>query len=187
MLTRLIEHRDPGADDCRSARLQGGRGSFAEFERRAGGRLLTRQGRRGLAYERGAWGSRSQRPRRARRVWIGVRVECVRPVWPWSDGWLVADQRCLGDVRVRRRRASGAIAKPEFNILAELLHLRFQPMLGVLQFLDPAVGLPQFFLEPIDAHHQATGVVGFAWRAPRNVDGRRRLEGGNIKMSLRER
>src|SRR3984957_3849354 len=112
LLTRLIEHRNPGADDCWSARLRGGRRPFAEFERGAGGRLLTRQGRRGLAYERGAWRSRSQRPRRARRVWIGVRIECVRP--PWSDGWLVADQRCLGDVRVRRC-ASGAIAKPEFN------------------------------------------------------------------------
>jgi hypothetical protein len=60
-------------------------------------------------------------------------------------------------------------------------------MLGVLQFLDPAVGLPQFFLEPIDAHHQATGVVGFAWRAPRNVGGRRSLAVEDIKLRLSRR
>src|SRR3984957_244390 len=187
LLTRLIEHRAPGADDCWSARLRGGRRPFAEFERGAGGGLLTRQGRLGLAHERGAQRSCSQRPRRARRVWIDVGVECVRPSWPWTDGRLVGRQERCGDVRIRRWRASGAIAKPEFNILAELLHLRFQPMLGVLQFLDPAVGLPQFFLEPIDAHHKPGAIVGIACRAVWNVGGRRSLAVEDIELSLSRR
>ena len=92
----------------------------------------------------------------------------------------------FGDVRVRRR-AAGAIAEPEFNVLAELLHLRLEPALRVLQFLDPAVGLAKFFLEPVDAHHQASGVVRIAWLAARNVSGRRGLTVEDVELRLRRR
>ena len=86
-----------------------------------------------------------------------------------------------------RRRAAGAIAEPEFNVLAELLHLRLEPMLRVLQFLDPAVGLAKFFLEPIDAHHEPGGVVGIARRAVWNVSGRRRLVVEDIELRVSRR
>ena len=77
----------------------------------------------------------------------------------------------------------GAIAEPEFNVLAEFLQLRFEPMLGVLQFLDPAVGLAKFFLEPVDAHHQRGGFIRIA-RAARNVCGRLRLTVEEIELRL---
>jgi hypothetical protein len=60
-------------------------------------------------------------------------------------------------------------------------------MLGVLQFLDPAVGLPQFFLEPIDAHHKPGAIVGIACRAVWNVGGRRSLAVEDIELSLSRR
>ena len=153
LLSRLIEHRHPGADDRRSGRGRGGRRPFAEFERGARGRRL--------AHERRARRRRPQRARRAGRVRIGIWVECVRPPRPWRDARLARGQGRFGDVRLWRS-AFGALAEPEFNVLAELLQLRFEPTLRVLQFLDPAVGLPKFFLEPVDAHHQPGGVVGIS-------------------------
>ena len=156
LLTRLIEHRDPGADDRRSARLRGGRRSFAEFEGRAGGRLLTRQGRRGLAHERRARRSRSQRPRRAGRVRIGVGIECVRPSWPWSDGRLVGGQGRFGDVRAPAGAPPERSPNRNSTSWRNFCSCASSRCCGVLQFLDPAVGLAKFFLEPIDAHHQAS-------------------------------
>ena len=146
-----------------------------------------RHGRRRLAHERRARRRRSQRPRRAGRVRIGVGIERVRPSWPWSDGRLVRSQGRFGDIGVLRRRAAGAIAEPEFDILAELLHQRLEPALRVLQFLDPAVGLPKFFLEPIDAHHEAGGLVRIARRAARNVGGRWGLAVEDIELRLSRR
>ena len=78
----------------------------------------------------------------------------------------------FGDVR-RRRGALGAVAEPEFDVLAEFLQLSLEPMLGVLQFLDPAVGLPKLLLELVDAQHQlgrsrsgspGMSAGGAAWR-----------------------
>ena len=85
------------------------------------------------------------------------------------------------------RRAARAIAEPEFDILAELLHQRLEPALRVLQFLDLAVGLPKLFLKPIDAHHEAGGLVGIAWRAARNVGGRGGLAVEDIELCLSRR
>ncbi len=82
-----------------------------------------------------------------------------------------------------RRSAFGAVAEPEFNVLAELLQLRLEPTLDVLQFLDPAIGLAKFFLEPVDAHHQPGRVVGIS-RSARNVGGRRSLVVEEIELSL---
>ena len=127
-----------------------------------------------------------KRARRARRVRIGVRIERVRPPRPWSDGRLIRGQRRLGDVGVLRR-AAGAIAEPEFNVLAELLQLRLEPMLRVLQFLDPAVGPAKVFLEPVDTHDEAGGVVWIVWRAVGNVRRRRRLTVEDIELRLSRR
>jgi hypothetical protein len=145
-----------------------------------------RQGRRGLPYQRCALRSRSQGPRRAWRVRIGVGVERVRPSWPWSDGRLVGGQGRFSNIRIWRR-AAGAIAEPKFNILAELLHQRFEPALRVLQLLDPAVGLTKFFLEPVDAHHQPGAIIGIAWRPAWNVGGRRSLTVEDIELCLSRR
>ena len=145
-----------------------------------------RQERRRLAHERGARRSRSQRPRRSRRVRIGIGIERVRPSWPRSDGRLVRGQGRFGDIGVWRR-AARAIAEPEFDILAELLQQRLEPALRVLQFLDLAVGLPKLFLKPIDAHHEAGGLVGIAWRAARNVGGRGGLAVEDIELCLSRR
>ena len=143
-----------------------------------------RQGR-GTRDERRARRRRSQRARRAGRVRIGVGIECVRPLRPWRDARLARGQGRFGDVRLWRS-AFGAIAEPEFNVLAELLQLRLEPTLRVLQFLDPAVGLAKFFLEPVDAHHQAGRVVGIS-RSVRNVGGRRSLVVEEIELRLRRR
>ena len=78
------------------------------------------------------------------------------------------------------------VAEPEFNILAEFLQLRFEATLRVLQFLDPAVGLPKFFLEPVDAHHQPGGVVGIS-RLTWNIGRRRSLAVEKIELRLSRR
>ena len=127
-----------------------------------------------------------ERARRARRVRIGVRIKRVRPPRPWRGARLIRGQRRLGDVRVPRR-AAGAIAEAEFNILAEFLQLRLEPMLGVLQFLDPAVGPAQVFLEPVDTDDEAGGVVWIVWRAVRDVRRRRRLTVEDIELRLSRR
>ena len=85
------------------------------------------------------------------------------------------------------RRAAGAIAEAEFNILAELLQLRLEPMLGVLQFLDPAVGPAQVFLEPVDTDDEAGGVVWIVWRGVRDVRRRRCLTVEDIELRLSRR
>ncbi len=82
--------------------------------------------------------------------------------------------------------AAGAIAEPEFDILAELLQLRLEPALRVLQFLDPAVGLAKRLLEPVDPHHE-TGCVVWVARAARNVGGRGRLAVEEIELRLSRR
>ena len=103
---------------------------------------------------------------------------------PWRGARLVRGQGRFGDVRLRRG-AAGAIAEAEFNVLAELLQLRLEPALRVLQFLDPAVGLAKRFLEPVDAHHEPGGFV--VVRAARNVGGRRGLAVEEIELRLSRR
>ncbi len=60
--------------------------------------------------------------------------------------------------RGRGGEAGAGAAEAELDVLLEPLQLILEPTLLVLQFLDAAVGLPQFVFQPIDAH----------------VDGRRR-------------
>jgi hypothetical protein len=62
--------------------------------------------------------------------------------------------------------------------------LRFQPMLCVLQFLDLAVSLPKFFLEPINAHDEGSGVAGIAFR---NVGRRGGLVVENVELCVSRR
>ena len=76
--------------------------------------------------------------------------------------------------------------KPEFDVLAEFLQLRLEPMLGVLQFLDTAVGLPELLLEPVDAQDQLGGLVRIAASA-RNVGRRRGLAVEGIELRLSRR
>ena len=167
-----------------SVRLaRGRRWSFAEFEGSAGGGCSRAKG--GTRGRAGRSTELSQRPRRAGCVRIGVGIECVRSSWPWSNGRLLGSQRRFGDVRARRR-ATGAIAEPEFDILAELLQQRLEPLLRVLQSFDPAVGLPKFFLETVDAHHEPGRVVGIS-RSVRNVGGRRSLTVEDIELCLSRR
>jgi hypothetical protein len=76
------------------------------------------------------------------------------------------------------------VAKPIFDVLAELLQLRLKPALGVLQFLDPAIGLAKRFFKSIDAQDEPGRVTWLALRAARNVGGRRRLSVKNIELRL---
>jgi hypothetical protein len=92
----------------------------------------------------------------------------------------------LGDVRLRLC-AAGAIAEPEFNVLAELLQLRLELTLCVLQLLDSAVGLAKFFLKPVDTNDEARGVVWIALRTIGNVSGRRGLAVKDVELRLRRR
>ena len=162
-----------------------GRRRFAEFERSAGGRLLAHERRRRFTNEGRARRSGPERPGRSGSIRICVGIERVRPPRSWSDAGLIRGQGRFGDVGVRRRRAAGAIAKPVLNVLAELLQLRFEPALRVLQFLDPPVGLAELFLEPVDANHQPRGVIRVA-RA-RNVRRRRGLPVEEIELRLSRR
>ena len=185
LLARLIEHRHSGADDCRSAR---GRRSLARFGRRGLAELerLTRSGPRRLAHQWRARRCGSERPRRPGRVRVGVGIERVRRLpRPCRRGRLAGALGGFSDVR-RRGGALGAVAEPVFDVLAELLQLSLEPMLDVLQFLDPAVGLPELLLELVDAQHQLRGLVGVACGAARNV-GRRRLAVERIELGLSRR
>ena len=161
---------------------RGGRRSLAEFERRPGCGRLARQRRWRFAHERRARRRGSERARRAGRVRIGVGIECVRPPRPWRDARLGRGQGRFGNVRLRRS-ALGAIAEAVFHVLAELLQLRLEPALGVLQFLDPAVRLAKLFLKPVDAHHEPGGVAD-----PRRPGCRRAGEpdGGRYRTALEQ-
>ena len=77
----------------------------------------------------------------------------------------------FGDVRLGRG-ASRPIAEAEFDVLAEFLQLLLEPMLGVLELLDPAIGLAKRFLELVDTHHELGGFVWIFRAAAGNV-GRR--------------
>ena len=156
------------------------RRGLAELER------LTRSGPRRFAHQWRARRCGSERPRRAGRVRVGVGIERVRrlprPCW---RGRLAGALGGFSDVR-RRGGALGAVAEPVFDVLAELLQLSLEPMLGVLQFLDPAVGLPELLLELVDAQHQLRGLARVARGAARNV-GRRRLAVERIELGLSRR
>ena len=109
---------------------------------------------------------RSERLRRARCVRHRLGIERVRPFGPCRGGPLVHGlgrrrSRVCGRSRRRRRlRLAGALAEAELDILAELLQLVLEPMLGVLELFDPAVRLPQLLLEPVDAQHQLSARRG---------------------------
>ena len=90
-----------------------------------------------------------------------------------------------GDDRGRRGGLARALAEADFDVLPELLELVFQPALGVLQFLDAAVRLPQLFLEPVDPHHHRGGLVRIAVGLAGNVAGRRHL-GGLRRLAVEE-
>ena len=75
----------------------------------------------------------------ARRARSDRRWDRMRPTASAVEGRPAGPgPRALRRRRLRRS-AFGAVAEPEFDVLAELLQLRLEPMLGVLQFLDPAV------------------------------------------------
>ena len=188
LLARLIEHRYAGADHGRPScgGRGGGRWPLAEIERRTCCGRLARQGRRRLAYERRAWRSGSERARRAGRARISVGIECVRPSRPWRDARLGRGQGRFSNVRPWRG-ALGAIAKTVFHVLAELLQLRLEPALGVLQFLDPAVGLAKRLLESVDAQHKPGRVAGIALRSAWNVGGWGSLTVEDIELRLNRR
>ena len=76
-----------------------------------------------------------------------------------------------------------AIAEAVFHILPELLQLRLQPALRVLQFLDPAIRLAKFFLEPIDPHHEPGRLIRGAW----DVSRWGRLTVKNVELRLSRR
>ena len=78
-----------------------------------------------------------------------------------------------GAGRRRGRRRAGSFAEAEFDVLAELLELVLEPMLGVLQLLDAAVRLPQRLLEPVDAQDERRRLIVVAAGLARNVGGRR--------------
>jgi hypothetical protein len=147
---------------------------------------LVRHGRRRLAYKRRTRRRRPERARRARRVRVRVRIERVRPPRSWRNARLIRGQGRFGDVRFRRRGA-GAIAEPELNVLAELLQLRLELTLCVLQLFDSAVRLPKLFLKPVDTNDEASGVVWIAWRAAGDVRRRRRLAMEDIELRVSRR
>ena len=123
----------------------------------------------------------------ARRARSGRRRDRTRPT---TSSALLARPARRGFGGLQRRQAPGgalgAVAEPVFDVLAELLQLSLEPMLGVLQFLDPAAGLPELLLELVDAQHQLRGLVGVACGAARNV-GRRRLAVERIELGLSRR
>ena len=80
------------------------------------------------------------------------------PGWSGASGASATSESGGG-----RRRS---VAEPELDVLAELLQQRLEPVLRVLQFLDPAVGLTKLFLEPIDAHNKRGRLVGIARPRP---------------------
>ena len=59
-------------------------------------------------------------------------------------------------------RAGAGAAETELDVLLEALELILEPTLLILQFLDAAVGLPQFVFQPVDAQVQRAGVAGVA-------------------------
>ena len=67
-------------------------------------------------------------------------------------------------------------AEAELDVLLEALELVLEPTLLILQFLDAAVGLPQFVLQPVDAQVERAGVasVDRVGRPAGNVGGGKR-------------
>ena len=86
------------------------------------------------------------------------------PGWPGAKGASATSGSGRG--------ASRAIAEAEFDVLAEFLQLLLEPMLGVLELLDPAIGLAKRFLELVDAHHELGGFVWIFRAAAGNVSRR---------------
>ncbi len=113
--------------------------------------------------------------RRARRVRIRVGIERVRSFGSHGRGRLGHRRRWTGGADGRRRRSAGTLAEPEFDVLTELLQLILQPTLRILELLDAAVGLPEFILEPVEAHDVRRRVVRVVPGGARNIGWRGHL------------